>query len=66
MIMRYTVLRILQYKQISSKQVEKLLFSRYKVIDETTRSLLENMSWKILSEIQNLLQTDYEILCILH
>ena len=55
MIMRYTVLRNLQYKQISSKQVEK-----------TTRSLLENMSWKILSEIQNLLQTDYEILCILH
>jgi len=25
-----------------------------------------NMSWKLLSEIQNLLETDYEILCILH
>ena len=35
-------------------------------ISFVTRSLLENMSCKILSDIQNLLQTDYEILCILH
>ena len=71
--MLYTVLCILQYKQILSKQVEKNSFFQdirsYKVIDETGYTFCSeaiNMSWKILSEIQNQLQTDYEFLCILH